>query len=244
MKKIIILLTLFIFPVLAFTQTPSYDLQTAKKFYKAKDILKNAKANFVHTGWWYTGTAANGDAKFFSKEKYFNTEQIAKQFKSQKLYSFLQDENNRIALSALADYITNTEKDNIHNLYETLLAIGIDPIEAAIRVNRPIIEGNIRYAHCYVEVTLTPSGGFTTPISTVETIEVNITEQEIEEIRTQLENEKPLVDQFNKDMNKFKRQIRKEKVEKTIENFGNKLGAIIKPMSSSFNGMGKNYAHW
>ena len=125
-----------------------------------------------------------------------------------------------------------------------MLIRSLDCARDDIEVECIYIEGNIRYAHCYVEVTLTPSGGFTTPISTVETIEVNITEQEIEEIRTQLENEKPLVDQFNKDMNKFKRQIRKEKVEKTIENFGNKLGAIIKPMSSSFNGMGKNYAHW
>ncbi len=242
MKKVIILLAVFLIPLLAFAQ--NYDLETAKKFYEAKNILKNAKKDFVHTGWWYSGTAANGDAKFFNKEKYFNTEQIAKQFESQELYAFLQDKNNRIALSSLADYITDTGKDNIHNLYETLLTIGIDPIEAALRINRPIIEGVIHYAHCYVKVTLTPSGGFTTPISTVETIEANITEQEIEAIKTQLENEKPLVDNFNIEMKKLKRQIRKEKFEKTIENFGDKLGSVIDPISSSFNSMGKGYAHW
>ena len=51
------------------------------------------------------------------------------------------------------------------------------------------------------------------------TIKVTTNEQEVEEIRTRLENEESLIEQFEKEMKKLKKQIRKENIKQVLTKF-------------------------
>ncbi len=253
MKKIIILLTAVLLPFLASANAYAYDLNTAKKFNRVTEILKNAKEPFKDTTWWITGTATGSDG--ITLQRFYNTDKIKEKLANEGLDVFLKDENNRIVLSAVADYVTDHQTYTFHNDFEALLAIGIAPVEAAVRTSdqnyylyNALNRGVINYKHCYVEVAMTSVGGHISALSKQEEIEAPTTEEEVEAIRAQLEEEKPLIKQFKKDME----QLQKEEENKRRKQFGQELknkvkdiAAYIPSLSESFSGMGKGgYVHW
>ena len=212
MKRILTLAIILLLPLLVFAQTPKYDSETAQKFYEVIDIVDNAIGTFDDSSWWYTGTAAGGDIST-SKKRYYDIEKIKSGLKAKGLDTFLKDQNNRIVLAAVANFITYHKRNDYYNDFETLLAVGIDPIEAAVRtsnqnyyLNNALKEGIINYRHCYTQVFIGPYGGHVSAITERITIEVETTEQEVEAIRLQLRNEMPLVEQFENKMKEIKRQ--------------------------------------
>ena len=259
MKKLIILLAMVLLTLSAFSQTTNYDLDTAIKFYKIKGIIDNAKSPFEDNSWWYTGTAAGGDAMFTS-DRYYNTKRIKADLNAKGLDTFLQDENNRIVLAAIANYITDHKKYTFHNDFETLLTIGIDPIEAAVRtsndnyyLDNALSKGIINYPHCYTHVTIGPFGGHSAAITGRVEIEAKTTEQEVEDIITRLENEKPLVEEFNKEISEFKKQVRKEERreqreldKKIIKDLAKKIKNGVRNIGDKIQeaGEGMDYKHY
>lgn len=249
MKRVVILLAVVVLPFLAFAQT--YDQETAKKFYRAIDILSDAKAPFESSSWGATGTGGPGSSGL-TLQRYYNTEKITKSLQNEGLDKFLSDKNNRIALAAVADYVTDHSSYlTWNNDYETLLTIGIDPVEAAIRMNdedyvQGALNGSIAYLHCYTsDPHQDPFGGHMEAIREPKVKSVNTSREKIEAIRTQLKNEEPLIEQFKEKMEKLNRQIRKEnrrnalkRLEKRILNSLENAGRKIQEA-----GQGINYQH-
>jgi len=175
MKKLLILLTVIFLPLVAFAQTSGYDIDTVKKFDRVIEILKNAKSSFKEYNWWVTGTASGSDG--LTLQRFYDTERIKNAFETEGLNTFLEDKNNRIILSAVADYVTDHRVYEFHNDYETLLTIGINSVEAAVRTSEigsylfsAKDSGVVHYYHCYVVVTVTPFGGHVAAISELKDI--------------------------------------------------------------------------
>ncbi len=236
MKRIFLLVGLFLLPFFVFAQEVSisgqnsiaslYTVDTARKFTKVKKIVKGAKRCLQlprHKG--------------PLKSEYgcvYDIEEVKSRLNSENLNTFLRDKNNRIVLAAVANYITDTSRGVYYDNYELFITLGIDPVEAAIRVGdeESLQKGIIYYSHW----EFSTSFGVSVANESIEEIPVQITKQEIENIKTQLENEKPLVDNFNKEMRKFRKQIRREDRKALLNDFNNamqqlenKLEKIIKP---------------
>ena len=214
MKKLIILLTVMFLPLFAFAQTPVYNFDTVKKFDRIIQILKNAKSPFMSYSWWVTGTASGTDG--FTLQRYYDTDRIKQLFESEGLDTFLADENNRIILSAVADYVIDHRVYTFHNDYEALLTIGIDPLEAAVRtsgtssyLNSALENDIIYYYHCYTNSYVSSMGGHVDALKERREIEAQTNEEEVAAIQNKLENEKPLVKEFKKEMNRLRKEERR-----------------------------------
>ena len=232
MKRIFLLAVLFLLPLIAFTQEVSsvddkaslYNIDTAKKFKRIKEIVKDAKTCMQLTH--HTNMQQGGFGYFYDIEK------VKSDFANENLDSFLKDNNNRIVLAAVADYVMDTSYGSYHDNYELFITMGMDSVEAAVRtgedkyIEEALNLETISYCHWGTH----KSYGITSAECHVQSIEVQTSEQEIEGIKNQLENEKPLIDEFNKEMRKFRKQIRQEnrkafadKINKRMHNFLDKL---------------------
>lgn len=126
-----------------------------------------------------------------SAAKYYDTDEVRQKLSDENLYTFL--ENDAEALDEVADYTT---KHNIlwnpYNDFETLLTLGVNPIEAAIRAGKPdyvesaLNEGTITYIHCTTERYKDAFGGGIRAKTEDVSISVTTTVEEINTIKEKL----------------------------------------------------------
>lgn len=243
MKKIFLLVGLFLLPFFATAQnvstqgqaasggeTSSYTddnvLDTAAKFERVKELIEDAetclqlpRSKNISMG----GYGCVYDIKTFKNN-----------LESEELDAFLKDGNNGIVLSAVADYIADISSPVYHDNYEMLITLGIDPVEALVRTGNEdyadsVIEQKyISYSHWEIGYSYGMAGA----IESIENIPVQTNRQEIEEIKTKLENEKPLVNEFKKEMRKIKKQNRHKRIKsffhKTKEKVKNLEDKLLK----------------
>ncbi len=240
MKKISLLVLLFLLPFLVFAQevsisgqedtTSLYSVDTAKKFKRIQHIIKDAekclqlplKVNLIRGGYGCI----------------YNIEEIKYNLESENLDVFLKDDNNEIVLDSVAEYITDKNKNIYHDNYELLVTIGINPIEAAIRteedryIEEALNYGKISYSHWKTYISF----GIRIAKEYERNIKVKTNQKEIQEIKEKIENKKPLIDNFKKEMRKWKKAIRIDKRNKRVNEFNNalqkfedKLDGVIEP---------------
>jgi len=126
-----------------------------------------------------------------SAAKYYDTDDVSQKLSEEKLYTFL--ENDAEALDEVADYTT---KHNIlwnpYNDFETLLTLGVSPIEAAIRAEEPdyvesaLNEGTITYIHYTTERYKDAFGGGIRAKTEKVSIPVTTTAEEINTVKEKL----------------------------------------------------------
>lgn len=149
-----------------------------EKIKKVKQLIRRSQNTFDESSWsggFGTG-GSGGYVNLFSHHRYYNTADLSVYLNEEDLKAFLA--NDKDALDEVADYTTEHRRSIIaHNDFETLLVLGVDPFEAAVRTNSKMsitreIETNefiykIEYPHCYLETfrNSTPmvSSGHSTP---------------------------------------------------------------------------------
>ena len=220
MKKIVALLAVVLLPLLAsaYQLEPKYadmakefdeaiQLNVAKSnktkeeasrtenIEKVKSILSNAKYTFESSTWGASGGTGGAAATMsIGRHKYYKTEEIKSNLAKEHLDTFLQ--NDKAALSEVADYITDHRYYIFHNDFETLLAVGVSPIEAAIRtkneeyIKTALEDGEITYQHCYMEAFQGNMHGGTIARSEYITIQVQTTQEEVNAIKEKLNKKK------------------------------------------------------
>ena len=239
MKKTVVLAGLFLLPLLAsaYELEPQYaefakELNgvmevtvqtTAKKAIandtnnlvkKVKKIIKNARKGTCYYG--ACGTGGGGSAG--QSNVYYDATEIENKIASEGLKETLK--NNEDALTKVAQYIT--ENSPHLNDFEALLAVGVKPIEAAIRaekqeyIQEALEESKISYAH-YIPVTETYYGGGHVHYNVVtRVVSVSTDANEIATIKTKIKQ----------------------------ENSTDTGTSFWRWLSESFNGMGRGYGHW
>jgi len=139
-----------------------------------KTIIKSAQKNF--SGRW-------GDNLVPSK--YYDTSEIKQNLRAKLLDFFLSGDPE--ALAEVADYITqHSFLVNPHNDFETLLTVGVNPIEAAIRTDHDdylksaLEEGVIIYQHYTTTIDKDAlGGGFVVGHTEDVTLKVTTSKEEI-----------------------------------------------------------------
>ena len=207
MKKIIILAGVLLLPFLAsayqleeeyanMAQELSNNVQltceqnqaetAATNVEKIKEIIDNAIEN------WDTTVHCPGESYPYSAssfKRYFNTQKIKDDLNTNKLDKVL--ENDTQLLDEIAAYVVKIWPDR--NDFETLLAIGVSPIEAAIRVKNDdytesALNGEIVFTHYYLEPADSPCTGFHAE-KVDRSIKVNTSEEEIDAIKAKIDKE-------------------------------------------------------
>ena len=129
-------------------------------------------------------------------QRYYRTGHLKTYLQKYNLANLLK--NNEQVQHQVARYIVNHYPHN--NDFEALLAIGVDPVEAAVRLNNEeyiksaLETGTITYPHCYVVTTIdmdasrSYSKGYTEPA----TIEVNTSKEQIEEIKLKIQKQEQI----------------------------------------------------
>lgn len=153
---------------------------------KIKEIINNAIEN------WDTSVHCPGESYPYSAssfKRYFNTQKIKDELKANNLDTVLK--NDTQLLDEIAAYVVKIWPDR--NDFETLLTIGVSPIEAAIRVkNDDYIEsalnGKIVYTHYYLKPANNPCTGFHAE-KVDRSINVNTSEEEINVLKTKVAKE-------------------------------------------------------
>ena len=163
-----------------------------EKIKRIKEILADAKRPFDSIITW--SSSGSVTPQVFVKNRYYDTDMISQKLADEKLKTFL--ENDKEALNNVAAYTTNHRFYVFHNDFEALLAIGVSPIEAALRtghddyVTDALQKGEITYTHCYREYyeesNLVMSMGGYRPKSKDITIKVNTTEEEVAAVKNAL----------------------------------------------------------
>ena len=205
MKKIVALLAVVLLPFLAsayqleeeyanMAQELSNNVQltcekdqaetAATNVEKIKEIINNAIEN------WDTSVHCPGESYPYttsSFKRYFNTQKIKNNLKANNLDTVLK--NDTQLLDEIAAYVVKIWPDR--NDFETLLTIGVSPIEAAIRVKNDeyiesALDGEIVYTHYYLEPANSPCTGFHAE-KVDSSINVNTSEEEINAIKAKLE---------------------------------------------------------
>ena len=239
MKKALVLAGLFLLPLLAFAYElePEY-AEFAKELNgtiettvqtEANKTIANNTASLVkqvekiirssRKGTCYYGACGTGGGGASGQSNvYYDATEIKNNIAAKGLKEALI--NNEEALTEVARYITDNSPHA--NDFEALLAVGVKPIEAAIRaekqeyVEEALQESKISYAH-YVPVTETFYGGGHVHYNVVtEVVLVNTDENEIKTIVTKIQQE-------------------------NNTNTGNSFWDWI---SEGFSGMGTSYGHW
>lgn len=237
MKKIFLLIGLFLLPFFAFAQEiivseqaavnsgkSLYNIDTAKKFKRIKQIIKDGERCLQ--------LPLKINSKKGGYSCIYKIEEIKNDLESENLDAFLRDANNEIVLSAVAWYVIYNSQTIYHDNFELFVTLGINYIEAAVRteeeryIEEALNHRQISYSHWETY----KSFGIMSAKEYIRTKQVQTTRQEIESIKAKLENEKSLVDNFKKEMRKFKRQIHREnrkafsdRINKTMQNFLDKL---------------------
>ena len=233
MKKIFLLAGLLLLPFFATAQnvptqgqaaSEDYTVDTAVKFERVKEIVKDAEKCLQLPR--SKNMSMGGYGCIYDIKTFRDT------LESEHLDAFLTNKNNGIVLSAVADYISDISSVVYHDNYEMLITLGIDPVEALVRIgdegntDKVIEQKYISYSHWEIG----SSYGMAEAIESIENIPVQTNQQEIEEIKTKLENEKSLVNEFKKEMRKIKKQNRHKKIKaffnrtnETVKNLEDKL---------------------
>ena len=204
MRKILISAGLLLLPFLAF----SYELDLeytnfAKQLqYDLKETIQGQQLSDFPDDYYVdkiTAIIENSIRLFEDKiifKRYYKTDIIKTSLQKQKLMDILK--NNEQVSHQVARYIVN---HNPHtNDFEALLAIGVNPIEAAVRLNNEeyiqsaLETGTITYPHPYIVTTIymdesrVVSNGCTSPTI----IQVNTSQEEIEEIKSKIQRQEEL----------------------------------------------------
>ena len=177
-----------------------------------KAILRNCKAEFMDSH------SCKGEVlpPYASPWilRYFNTNILAKQLEEQQLDSILK--NDEELLNEIANYIVKTRPNR--NDFETLLTVGVNPIEAAIRTNKEdyitsaLQKGYIVYDHYYIEHVYDEYCSRRIPLTSREIIPVRTSQEEINEIIAKLEKQnrweppqwlRKIINKIEKDYNKI-----------------------------------------
>lgn len=165
------------------------------KIERIKDILSDAKYRFESSSWAASGGTggAGSSSNLLTRHHYYKVEEITQNLNAEGLDAFLK--NDAEALSEVADYVTDHNYYIFHNDFETLLAIGVTPIEAAIRTKgdeyvkidtEETEEGanvTITYQHCYLESFVGYMHGGTAAKSDSVTITVTATTEELNALK-------------------------------------------------------------
>ena len=202
MKKILILATIFLLPLLAF----SYELDSEYANF-AKKLKADLKADIQYQQQQYDfpddyyvdkiqAIIESSIGLFEDKivfQRYYRTGHLKTLLQKYNLANILK--NNEQVLHEVARYIVNNYPHN--NDFEALLAIGIDPVEAAVRLNNEeyldsaLEKGVITYPHCYTVTSINMDNSSAVLNGYIEpsTIKVNTSQEQIEDIKLKIQEQ-------------------------------------------------------
>ncbi len=200
MKKILTLLSLLLLPLLAFSYELDSEYTNFAKELKndLKTDIKYQQTNYDFPDDYYVDKIQaiidSSIGLFEDKiifQRYYKTGQLKTYLDKQNLTDVLK--NNKQVLHQAARYIVRNYPHN--NDYEALLAIGVDPVEAAIRLNNEeniksaLEKGTITYPHCYTVTSINMDNSSAVLNGYIEpsTIEVNTTQEQIEDIKLKIQ---------------------------------------------------------
>ena len=184
MKKMFTLLAVLLLPLLAFagqqenevtamaeelglestiksSVQATYERVKNNKIQRVKDLIYKSQHEFADNVWsgGAGGTAGASGNVLNSTHKFYDTQELKQDLESENLLNFLA--RNPKALDEVADYTTeHFFLWTAHNDFETLLLLGVHPIEAALRTDTPYeiemqnqteVHYTIDYEHCYRE---------------------------------------------------------------------------------------------
>ena len=188
-------LTETIQPTVANANNSNQEASRWDKIQKVKNILDAAKHQFQSSSWGASGgTSGAGSSAtifdLFDREHYYNVEEITSNLRAEGLDTFLK--NDQDAMDTVADYTTDHYYYIFHNDFEALLALGVNPIEAALRtghnsyVDSALKNGTITYKHYYLSSSSGYMSGSTTAVIADITIDVTTTQEEVNAIKEKL----------------------------------------------------------
>lgn len=196
MKKVLILATILLLPILAFSfELNSEDVNFANELKVDLQEEVQYQQQQIPPEYYIDKIKAiiDNSIRLFEDKiiftRYYNVYLLKKNLQTENLKSILKD--NKEVSYTIARYIV---KNNPHtNDYEALLAIGINPIEAAVMLDNEeyiqsaLTKGTITFPYCYTTTTVEHNGdrilhGYTDST----TIEANATREQIAEIKSEL----------------------------------------------------------
>ena len=167
MKKILILTAIFLLPILAFSNEFNYELDLPNPDF-AKQLDNDIKNDIKYQQQltdpfppeYYVDKikfAIDNSIKLFEDKfifkRYYDVELLKMSLSTSQNYGDILKNDTQV-LHEAARYILNNYPHR--NDFEALLAIGIDPVEAAVRMNNEeyiqsaLEKGSITYSHHYV----------------------------------------------------------------------------------------------